>query len=218
VASISNNGKYISFRHAGGNYLQDYQGIFNVVGRFVRAMIIASDPNAYAQEYKTKLAKLIGTAKNTKAAPTDQTINYIRTQGTPVLTIAFGILTRAAPAKVINNQLEKLGIRTIPRKIDVVPGGLEAQNYIISRMQSEDAKDICARIPQQNMFVATVYPATEQDLAAFISMAASNAVSSTHNRSYDRQSYFTVDKSILPPQDPYSQALLKQVLQAKYGK
>ena len=218
VASISNNGKYISFRHAGGNYLQDYQGIFNVVGRFVRAMIIAADPNAYAQEYKTKLAKLIGTAKNTKAVPTDKTINYLRTQGTPVLTITFGIITRAAPAKVINNQLEKLGIRTIPRKMDIVPGGLDAQNYIIGRMQSENAKDNCARIPQQNMFVATVYPATEQDLTAFINLAASNVVSSTHTRSYDRQSYFTVDKSLLPPQDPYSQALLKQVLQAKYKK
>jgi hypothetical protein len=218
VASISNNGKYISFRHAGGNYLQDYQGIFNVVGRFVRAMIIAADPNAYAQEYKTKLAKLISTAKNTKAAPTDQTINYLRTQGTPVLTIAFAILTRAAPAKVVNSQLERLGLRTIARKIDIIPGGADVQNHIISRMQSEVAKDNCARIPQQNMFLAAVYPATEQDLTAFIRMAASNAVGSTHTRSYDRQSYFTVDKSLLPPQDPRSQALLKQILQAKYKK
>jgi hypothetical protein len=29
TASISNNGKYISFRHAGGNYLADYNGIYN---------------------------------------------------------------------------------------------------------------------------------------------------------------------------------------------
>jgi len=127
----------ISFRHAGGNYLQDYQGIFNVVGRFIRAMVIAADPNAYAQEYKTKLAKLVGTAKNAKAAPDDQTTTYLRTQGTPILTLTFGVITRAKTDKVINKITEKLGIPTIPRKIDLVPGGLDAQNYIISRMQNE---------------------------------------------------------------------------------
>ena len=218
VASISNNGKYISFRHAGGNYLQDYQGIFNVVGRFIRAMIIAADPNAYAQEYKTKLSKLVGTARNTKAAPDDQATTYLRTQGTPALTLTFGITTRAKANKVINNITEKLGIPTIPRKIDLVPGGLDAQNYIISRMQSENAKDNCARIPQQNMFVATVYPANATDLTKFINLASSQAVNSTFNNNYDRQSYFTFDKSLLSPQDPYTQALLKQVLQARYSK
>ena len=218
VASISNNGKYISFRHAGGNYLQDYQGIFNVVGRFVRAMIIAADPNAYAQEYKTKLAKLIGTARNTKVAPDNQLTTHLRTQGTPTLTLTFGVMTRAKADKVVNNILEKLNISLIPRKVDIVPGGLEAQNYIISRMQNEDSKDNCARIPQQNMFVATVYPANAKDLAQFLNMASSQAVSSTFSRSYDRQSYFTFDKATLSPQDPYTQALLKQVLQARYTK
>jgi hypothetical protein len=218
VASISNNGKYISFRHAGGNYLQDYQGIFNVVGRFIRAMIIAADPNAYAQEYKTKLSKLVGTARNTKAAPDDQATTYLRTQGTPTLTLTFGVITRAKTDKVIKGIAEKLGIPAIPRKIDLVPGGLDAQNYIISRMQSENAKDNAARIPQQNMFVATLYPANAADLTRFINLASSQAVNSTVNSNYDRQSYFTVDKSLLPPQDPYTQALLKQVLQIRYSK
>ena len=58
TASISNNGKYISFRHAGGNYLADYSKVVDTVGRFARAMMIASDPNAYRQEYLTKLYKL----------------------------------------------------------------------------------------------------------------------------------------------------------------
>ena len=218
VASISNNGKYISFRHAGGNYLQDYQGIFNVVGRFIRAMVIAADPAAYAQEYKTKLAKLVGTAKNVKAAPDDQTTTYLRTQGTPTLTLTFGVITRAKTDKVIKGIAEKLGIPAIPRKVDLVPGGLDAQNYIISRMQNENAKDNAARIPQENMFVATVYPANAADLTKFINLASSQAVNSTVNSNYDRQSYFTFDKSLLSPQDPYTQALLKQVLQARYSK
>jgi hypothetical protein len=58
TASISSNGKYISFRHAGGDYLSDLTKITNTIGRFVRAMIIASDPAAYRQEYLTKLSKL----------------------------------------------------------------------------------------------------------------------------------------------------------------
>jgi len=57
-ASISNNGKYISFRHAGGNYLGDLQGVSNTVGRFVNAMLIAADPTAYRNEYFAKLYKL----------------------------------------------------------------------------------------------------------------------------------------------------------------
>lgn len=60
TASISNNGKYISFRHAGGDYLSDMTKIVNTVGRFIRAMVIASDPKAYRQEYLTKLVKLVG--------------------------------------------------------------------------------------------------------------------------------------------------------------
>lgn len=218
VASISNNGKYISFRHAGGNYLQDYQGVFNVVGRFVRAMIIAADPNAYAQEYKTKLSKLIGTAKNNKAAPTDQSTSYLRSQGTPVLTLTFGIFTRAKPAKVVNNIVEKLNLWTIPRKIDITAGGLDAQNHIVARIQNENSKENFSRIPQQNIFVATVYPANAKDVTDFINLATNKAVTTTYTNDYSRQSYFTVDKSTLPPRDPYSQALLKQILQAKYGK
>jgi hypothetical protein len=134
------------------------------------------------------------------------------------LTLTFGITTRAKADKVINKITEKLGIPAIPRKIDLVPGGLDAQNYIISRMQNENSKDNAARIPQQNMFVATVYPANAADLTKFINLASSRAVNATFNNSYDRQSYFTFDKSLLPPQDPYTQALLKQVLQARYSK
>lgn len=218
VASISNNGKYISFRHAGGDYLKDYQGVFNVVGRFIRAMVIAADPKAYVQEYKTKLAKLVGTAKNAEAVPDNRAAMYLRTQGTPTLTLTFGVFTRAKADKVVNNILEELNLPLIPRKVDIVPGGLEAQNYIISRMQNEGSKDNCARIPQQNMFVATVYPADAEDLSRFLNMASSQAVRSTFSNSYNRQSYFTFDKATLSPQDPYTQALLKQVLQARYTK
>jgi hypothetical protein len=59
MASISFNGKYVSFRHAGGDYLNQQQAVINVVGRFVRAMVIAADPAMYRDEYMSKLTKLV---------------------------------------------------------------------------------------------------------------------------------------------------------------
>ena len=69
TASISNNGKYISFRHAGGNYLADYKKVVDTVGRFVRAMLIASDPNAYRQEYLSKLSLLVNQRNQATTRP-----------------------------------------------------------------------------------------------------------------------------------------------------
>jgi gamma-glutamylcyclotransferase (GGCT)/AIG2-like uncharacterized protein YtfP len=57
-ASINWNGKYVSFRQAGGDYLNNLQMIENTVGRFIRAMVIASDPGAYQQEYIKKLVAM----------------------------------------------------------------------------------------------------------------------------------------------------------------
>lgn len=59
MASVSDNGNYISFRHAGGNYLSDLTKIQNTVGRFARAIMIASDPAAYREEYLKKITKLV---------------------------------------------------------------------------------------------------------------------------------------------------------------
>lgn len=102
-ASISDSGKYISFRHVGGDYLNDYQSILNVVGRFVQAIIIASDPNSHKQEYMKKLAKL-----SNKRLPTDtdkdrgnevkyarsllNTYQYLKTYGYPVIRV-YGVNT-----------------------------------------------------------------------------------------------------------------------------
>ena len=81
TASISSNGKWISFRHVGGNYLKDYNEIFNVVGRFVRAVIIASDPSLYKNEYATAVAKLTGA--NTANTGGSLMSNYIKKKGLP---------------------------------------------------------------------------------------------------------------------------------------
>ena len=57
--SMSIKKGYIEFRSPGGDYLSmDVQEVINTMLRFARAMKIASDPNAYRQEYQKKLYKL----------------------------------------------------------------------------------------------------------------------------------------------------------------
>jgi hypothetical protein len=67
MASVSDNGKYISFRHAGGDYINDRTKIVNAVGRFARAIMIASDPQAYRAEYLKKLTQLLAPAADRQA-------------------------------------------------------------------------------------------------------------------------------------------------------
>jgi len=57
---------YIEFRSPGGNYLDmDIPDVINTMLRFARAMKIASDPNAYRQEYQKKLYKIATQNGNT---------------------------------------------------------------------------------------------------------------------------------------------------------
>ena len=57
-SSITYNGTYFSFRHAGGDYLNNLRAVLDTVGRFVRALIIASSPDQHRKDYLTKLYKL----------------------------------------------------------------------------------------------------------------------------------------------------------------
>ena len=86
-SSINWTGKYISFRHAGGNYLKDYNEILNVVGRFVRAMVIASDPNAYRNEYLKAVVKLVNKRQPVRLTDNARYINDIKQNGLVIKTI-----------------------------------------------------------------------------------------------------------------------------------
>jgi hypothetical protein len=95
TASISRNSKYISFRHAGDDYLNNLQSTVDVVGRFVRAMVIAATPGAYREEYLKRLAALIepGRAERRAAAgqavtePSSPALNWVRRNGWPAVTV-----------------------------------------------------------------------------------------------------------------------------------
>jgi hypothetical protein len=49
----------VSFRGVGGSYLEKKKLVTEALGRFIRAMTIASDPTEYRKEYLNKLSKLI---------------------------------------------------------------------------------------------------------------------------------------------------------------
>lgn len=85
--SVNFTGKYVSFRHSGGDYLGDYTEILNVVGRFVRAMVIASDPAAYRNEYLKAVVKLVGERQPADVDQRAQYIEYIKQNGLVVKTV-----------------------------------------------------------------------------------------------------------------------------------
>ena len=86
-SSVNYTGKYVSFRHSGGDYLSDYTEILNVVGRFVRAMVIASDPAAYRNEYLKAVVKLVGQRQPADADQRTRYIEYIKQTGLVVKTV-----------------------------------------------------------------------------------------------------------------------------------
>lgn len=108
----SENARYISFRHVGGNYLAEYDEVWSVLGRFVRALQIAADPNAYREEYLKRLYTLT-TARDVSGVPDRgtelrQLITGIRRDGLPALRVwaaAYGsgrgrALERSAPSEL----------------------------------------------------------------------------------------------------------------------
>ena len=69
--SVNMKNKYVEFRSAGGNYLENQQTIKTTMLRYVRAIAIAGDPQAEKQEYATKLYKLLKNSGSDASAPVD---------------------------------------------------------------------------------------------------------------------------------------------------
>ena len=120
------NNKYISFRHAGGDYLKNPEDVINVVGRFVRAVLIASNPKAERSEYIKKLEKLVSANVRKKEDPREYRMRMLR----------------------LNRQLKLAGkpiIRNnVPGTLRVVP----FQNYSDYVDSQKDAGSLLFRILQ----------------------------------------------------------------------
>jgi hypothetical protein len=95
TASVSDNGDYISFRHAGDDYLNNLDAATEVIGRFVRIMVIAATPTAYQDDYNKRLMAILApTIDADRAArglvitePSSPALNWIKKNGWPAVTM-----------------------------------------------------------------------------------------------------------------------------------
>ena len=219
TASISNNGKYISFRHAGGAYLQNYNQVYNTIGRFIRAMIIASDPALYKKEYLTKLGKLAVASEPTGASDVTAVLQLIRQQGMPVLTVNVMAFNRiGAPSLLTSIKANNLiGRSTAPASVQysMVSGTADTKS---SMMASTPHSENQYQIKQTNLskfFTITIEPRTVQSLSVMRQLNPSpNLKQLDSARTWDEIGLYNVVKNNLPVTDPRTQAFIKTVLKS----
>ena len=214
TASISDSGKYISFRHAGGDYLADYTKIANTVGRFIRAMLIASDPNAYAREYQSKLVKLVKPEGVQKGGVSMR----LRTTGLPVYTVYVWVTGRSKVEKIVQNlpfgwrnaNWLSFGIQ------DIQSNSEQAKQNIVNTLQSPRLKDNAKQQPVSQFVELTVVPRDERGIDE-TSVSIDRGVQRS-DTGYSTLGYGLIRKSNLPPNHPITQNLLKQILRQQLKK
>jgi hypothetical protein len=212
TASISDNGKYISFRHAGGDYLQNYTSVFNVVGRFIRAMIIASDPTLYAQEYQTKLAKLAGTSPAASPSTVPTMLQTIRTQGMPV--IQLDVMRLGKKRTPLNLALDAMdGYSAIANNSVAVTGGGDATRSVLANKALTDyQRKLIARAPADSFFSMLVVPQHLQEVEVFSKMQLPrNTVTIQKHGGWEDSGLAYYTKSTLPATDPRTMAFVKRL-------
>ena len=212
TASISSeNSKYISFRHTGGDYLTDYQGIVDVVGRFVRAMVIAADPTAYRNEYLAAVAKLVAPAVAAQNPSAEKDIARIQQEG---LAQAVVYLLRDAP---------RISFKNVLAKSQMVSGANPGQSVVGPiEPRSEEAKQaFIAEDPRQpdrfkdqpvTEFARVVLKPNNLPVSDYYKKMSSRGMISTYI------GYYVVKTEMLPPTDPHVQQVILQMRKDRFKK
>jgi hypothetical protein len=220
-ASISQGGKYISFRHAGGDYIGQQQEIINTVGRFVRAMIIASDPMAYRQEYIAKLTKLIGAGapvidrNKDKNAQLISAINYIRNNGLPAVKMEMVRRKPTTKSKnLVNHLMYRNNITDTNTTVVFKENSEEARRVLLSKVRSENLKQSFEDF-DSNMFVTAVATPKIGAINRFVSMPPlDTGVNGIENDNYNTIGYGQISKVTFPATSPEARQVLISLLQA----
>ena len=210
TASISSeNSKYISFRHTGGDYLTDYQGIVNVVGRFVRAMVIAADPTAYRNEYLAAVAKLVAPAVSAQHPSIDKDIARIQQEG---LAQAVVYLLRDRPNISFKNVLTQSGmVWTAPLSVagPIQPGSKEAKQAFLASTPNWPARFKDHPVTE---FARVVVKSNNLQASDYYKQQASRGSISTQN------GYYVVKTEIMPATDPHVQQVILQLRKERFKK
>ena len=218
-SSISNNGKYISFRHAGGDYLNDPQAVTNTVGRFVNAMLIAADPAAYKNEYMTKLAKLFPgnapEANNSELQTVLAQVRKIRQEGLPVAIKDLGYYRPVPPQPSISAaRQQQQNNPLISREV----GSQAAKTAMLAAESESTAGTNNHQYPLLRKAPATQFVREIYSVVNGVGWALdTDGVDIRWD--YSKKSFFTVSQATLPPTDPrvinYIKQLTKPLLNKK---
>ena len=217
-ASISSeNKKYISFRHTGGDYLTDYQGIVNVVGRFVRAMVIAADPTAYRNEYLAAVAKLAAPAVSAQSPSAEKDIARIQQEG---LAQAVVYLLRDRPNISFKKVLTQSGmVWTAPLSVagPIQPGSEEAKQAFMGsapgfRFTGTGADGDRFKDHPVSEFARVVVKSNNLQASDYYKQQASRGRLSTSN------GYYVVKTEIMPATDPHVQQVILQMRKDRFKK
>ena len=221
TASITSNGKYISFRQVGGNYLNEYDQVLNVVGRFVRAIIIASDPNAYRKEYLAELGKLVMPTSDNNI---DLQIDQLRKEGLKV-TVGYMYVSSFSIGRSRAMKWETLIKNTFyhPREYSntVTLLSLEKNSEEAKLKLSFTRSDISAAKQRQlqaadtKNFAKFVVP-TDQILKSMSHLF--DRVNTNSIGSEGQWERFTLTNTVLPSTDPIVQKLILSLRRQKLGK
>jgi len=194
-ASINWNGKYVSFRQAGGDYLANQTQIENTVGRFVRAMVIASDPAAYRNEYMKKLASMAPDAPG-RATQADARISA-RTNGIWVVE-REAVITGRVGAKAHHNMVRNAERRFTGCTTVVIPNSDRAKSALLTASGLKtQTREKLATLPVANFFHVIIVkkdmkPAPEVSTPAF----------AIYNDNLDKIGVATDKPRLIKPSDP----------------
>jgi len=156
-SSVNYNGKYFSFRQAGGDYLNNLRAVLDTVGRFVRALIIASSPEQYKKDYLSKLYKLRekGADEKPPVSPIKQALEQIQQLKAEGASVARTYFFKFS-AGTVKGFKESIQVRYPNYTISWTPATPDDVKKFIGRGHglSSNTKAIVQDNPQE-LFVAT---------------------------------------------------------------
>lgn len=226
-ASVSNGGKYVSFRHAGGDYLNQYQEVVNTVGRFIRAMIIAADPNAYKQEYLKKLSTIFqfqptaqfpsqhatNTPASSRLMMLKRAFDMLRQQGLPVNIFNVLVIRRISRVNTILGFIEDThGISTLNDIVSHTPSSAGAKQDLINKARSPAIRQLIERANPEAFFTIVTAPEDVYDIDRIVGETLLSGVSILEDTNGNTAGYVTEVRSYLPPTDPRTVRQLRALI------
>lgn len=224
--SLEDGNKYISFRHAGGDYLNRPGDVVNTVGRFVQAMIIASDPQMYAREYAAKLAKLLSigkTVNNAKGADvTANLVNYIRTNGLPVYKIDFAVFRGSKPANVLKALKDSPNYSSILKDkkttYELLPDSADAKAELYAEADRITRQQLGGKLRDTDFYQYLIIPGAAS-MIHLVNNTVFNNTRAVKNTMYPGPKFTAKGSRILlPVNDPRTQQYITYLLRLKYAK